>query len=87
MRYRMRYESDINTAQQVEINMPRGCSMITRRTWNSIGKGSSPLGSSNFWFLYDYLCENFCLIIGSIFMVGSKFYGTTDDGNLQISRN
>ena len=28
------------------------CSMITSLTRNSIGTGSSPLGSSNFWFLH-----------------------------------
>ena len=49
----MRYEGDINTAQlSGNQYAARRCSTITRLTRNSIGTGSSPLGSSKFCSLH-----------------------------------
>ena len=48
----MRYEDDKYGAMNGNQYAARRCSKITRRTRNSIGTGSSPLGSSNFCSLH-----------------------------------
>ena len=76
----MRYEGDINTAQQVELNMPRGAAQ-----WKRAGLGtlsdtdSSPLGSSKF------LISTYTSTIAKIvFLTNEIIYKINNTINLQL---